>query len=629
MKYLAAIVSTFVIATPALADDDATREAKFLSGVRDNTIVVVATGEEQRLDKSGQSISVIDQRELSAIQGSDLTRVLERLPGVTFNRNGGLGNFTGLRVRGADAEQLLVLVDGVRMADVASPGGGYDLGNLLSGGIGKIELLRGSNSLVWGSQAIGGVLAVTSRELNGAEGSVEYGSHNSLDASASAGLTGDRYAVTLNTGYVRTDGISSAASGKEADGFRQWRIGGRGRVALAEGLSATLTGRYADGRLDQDGYPPPSYSFTDTPEYSTSREGSGRAALTYDTGTLHLDGGYAITDIRRAYFDTPASTSPNFATKGHSERLDLSGHADLPAGFNVTFGADSEWSRYSTSFDAEKKARLASGHALLGYASGNGKLNLAAGVRLDDHSRFGSQWTFGANGSFVVVDDWRVRASYGEGFKAPTLFQLFSDYGNAALVPEHSRSYDIGVEKGDRNGPLHIALTAFRRDSRDLIDFVSCFGVSTGICAGRPFGTYNNVRNARAEGVELEADAKLTERLTAHAAYSYVKATNRANGKDLARRPRHALTLSADWTTPLHDLTLGADLRVVSHSFDDAGNFTRLPGYALVTLRASLPVTEQIELFGRIENLTDERYQTTASYGTLGRSATIGARARF
>ena len=627
MKYLITLLVSTIVAAPACAADALPDIDVLPKRSNDTDITVIASGARQQIDQTGQSIGEISADEIKSVQGADLTRVLERLPGVTFNRNGGLGNFTGLHVRGADAEQLLVLVDGVRVADVASPGGGYDLGNLLSGGIGKIELLRGSNSVVWGSQAIGGVLAVTSRELNGAEGSVEYGSHNSVDASASGGLAGDRYAVTLNTGYVRTDGISSAASGKEPDGFRQWRIGGRGRVELAQGLNATLTARYADARLDQDGFPPPTYSFADTPEYSTTREASGRAGLTYDGGTLHLGGGYALTDTRRAYFDTPASVSPNFATKGRSERVDLTGHADLPAGFNVTFGADSEWSRYSTTFDAEKKARLASGHVLLGYAGG--RLNLAAGVRIDDHSRFGSQWTFGANGSFLVADDWRIRASYGEGFKAPTLFQLFSDFGNSRLVPEHSRSYDFGVEKGDRNGSLHVALTAFRRDSRDLIDFVSCFGVSGGICVARPFGTYNNVSRARAEGFEAELGGALTGRLTAGATYSYVKATNSATGKDLARRPRQALTVSADWKTPLHDLSLGADLRVVSHSFDDAGNFTRLPGYALVTLRASLPVTEQIELFGRIENLGDERYQTTSGYGTLGRSAYLGARARF
>jgi vitamin B12 transporter len=627
LKYLFLLGCSFCVAAPAVAQSQSSHDVGVADSVRDTLITVVAKGQREHLDQTGQSISVIGADEIKSVQGPDLSRVLERLPGVTLTRNGGIGNFTGLRVRGADAEQLLVLIDGVRMADVAAPGGGYDLGNLLSGGIGKIELLRGSNSVVWGSQAIGGVLAVTSRELNGAEGSVEYGSRNSVDASASGGLSGDRYAVTLNTGYVRTDGISSAASGTEPDGFRQWRVGGRGRLELAAGLNATLTARYADARLDQDGFPPPSYSFSDTPEYSTTREASGRAGLTYDSGLVHLDGGYAITDIRRAYFDAPASASPNFTARGRSERVDLSGHADLPAGFKFTFGGDSEWSRYSTSFDSEKKARLASGHALLGYASG--RLNLAAGLRLDDHSRYGSQWTFGANGSFTVAGDWRIRASYGEGFKAPTLFQLFSDYGNGALVPERSRSYDVGVEKGDRNGPLHIALTAFRRDSRDLIDFVSCFGVSTGICAGRPFGTYNNVRMARAEGIEAELGGALTEHLTASATYSYIKATNRNTGKDLARRPHQALTLSADWTTPLHGLTLGGDLRAVSHSFDDAGNFTRLGGYTLVTLRASLPVTEQIELFGRIENVTDERYQTTAGYGTLGRSAYIGARARF
>ncbi len=113
-----------------------------------------------------------------------------------------------------------------------------------------------------------------------------------------------------------------------------------------------------------------------------------------------------------------------------------------------------------------------------------------------------------------------------------------------------------------------------------------------------------------------------------------MKAVNRSagsanQGNDLARRPRHALTLAADWRTPLRDLSLGADLRVVGHSFDEAGNFTRLGGYALVTLRASLPVADGIELFGRVENVTNESYQTAAGYGTPGRSAYAGVRARF
>ncbi len=626
MKYLLFLGCSLGFAIPAMAAGagDATELSDRLPGDR---IVVVATGADQPVDKTGQSVSVIGADEIAQVQGPDLARALERLPGVTLSRNGGLGGFTGLRLRGADAEQLLVLVDGVRTADVASPAGGYDLGNLLSGGIGKVELLRGSNSVVWGSQAIGGVLAVTSREFNGVELSAEGGSHGSADLEAAAGISGDRGGLTLSGGYVRTDGISSAASGTEPDGFRQWRIGGRGRIALATGLTATLVARHTDGRLDIDGFPPPIYAFADTPEYQTTRESSGRAGLQYRSSGLELDAGYALSDIRRAYFDPTFGTAPNYQTFGRSQRIDVTGRAGLASGFSLIFGADSEWTRFSSTFDARRTANLSSGHALLQYER-NG-LNLAAGLRIDSHSRFGSQWTFGANGNFDIAQGWRIRASYGEGFKAPTLFQLWSDFGNSALRPERSRSYDLGIEKGHRNAPFHAALTLFRRDSRDLIDFVSCFGVSTGICAGRPFGTYDNVNRARAEGIELEAGGRPTDRLTLRAAYSMVKATNRVTGTDLARRPRHAVSLSADWRTPLRDLSLGADLRAVSHSFDDAGNFTRLDGHGLLTLRASLPVTGQVELYGRIENVTGEHYQTAAGYGTAGRSAYAGVRARF
>ncbi len=619
MKYLFLLGCGLVVAAPAAAQE-AADEIVLADQIRDDLITVVATGQPSRVEQTGQSVSVISADEITSIQGPDLTRVLERLPGVTFSRNGSLGSFTGVRVRGADAEQLLVLVDGVRVNDPSSPGGGFDFGNLLSGGIAKIELLRGSNSVVWGSQAIGGVLAVTSKTLNGAEASAEYGAHDSLDANGSVGLAKDGYDLALNAGYTRTDGISSAAIGTEADGFRQWRIGGRGRLDLAEGFSANLTARYADSRVDLDGYPAPTYSFADTPEYQATREVSGRAGLNYQADSFQLAGGYGLSDTRRDYFDPTYGTAPSYGYTGRSERADISGGADLSGQFRLIFGADSEWSRFSSDFDPEQTARLASGHALLTYHAD--RLNLAAGLRLDDHDRFGSEWTFGANASFAVADDWRIRASYGEGFKAPTLFQLYSAFGDPTLNPERSRSYDIAIERGQRNGPLHFALTAFRRDSRELIDFdFATF-------------TYKNIGLARAMGIETEMDVRPSEVLGFRVAYSYTKATNRTagaanQGNDLARRPRHALTLAGDWQTPLHDLTLGADLRIVSDSFDNAGNSVRLDGYALVTLRASLPLTDGFELFGRIENAGNTSYQTAAGYGTAGRSAFAGVRARF
>ena len=233
----------------------------------------------------------------------------------------------------------------------------------------------------------------------------------------------------------------------------------------------------------------------------------------------------------------------------------------------------------------------------------------------------------------ALADGWRLRASYGEGFKAPTLYQLYGFAGNGDLAPERSRSYDAGIEKGDRNAGLHLAATLFRRDSRDLIDYLDCYGSSDPLCSGR-YGVYINIGKARAEGFELELGTDVTERLRTQASYSYAKTENRTlgdanHGNDLARRPRHAVTVSADWRTPLHDLTLGADLRLVGESYDDAANATRLGSYVLATVRASLPLTERIELFGRVENVTDEQYQTAAGYNTPGRSAYIGARARF
>ncbi|MCB2077128.1 MAG: TonB-dependent receptor [Novosphingobium sp.] len=639
MKHLFLLSSVLFSAAPALAQAGSAAPDIVLGSYRvpDEAITVVATGSDIRVEESGQSISVVGLEEIASVQGADIARVLERLPGVSLVRNGTLGGTTSMFVRGANSQQLLVMVDGVRVADVAAPSGGYDFANLATGGIGKIELLRGSNSVIWGSDAIGGVLAVTSRQLEGVEASAEYGARDTFNGQANAGLLGDGYDLTVGGGYTNTDGVSSADAGSETDGFRQWRVGGRGQVSLAPNLYANASARYADGKLDIDGYvedPPGSfnYVFADTPEFQKTREMSARGGLRYSGPSLLLDAAYALADTRRRYFDPRFGSDPNFVTKGRSERADLRGAWDATNDLRIDFGADSEWTRFETTYEARKSARLSSAHALLGWRSG--ALNVAAGVRVDDHSRFGSEWTFGANGSFEVAPSWRIRASYGEGFKAPTLYQLFSEYGDPALSPERSKSYDFGIERGERNGFFHVALTAFRRDTRGLIDYVSCFSVSDPLCDDGRFGFYANVGKARAQGVEFELGARVSDRVHAQAAYTYLEATDRTpggfnRGNDLARRPRHAVSVTVDWETPLAGLSLGGDIRMVSDSYDDAGNFSRIDGHALGTIRASLPVNDSFELYGRIENITDENYETTAGYGTPGRSAYVGARARF
>lgn len=619
MKYLLLLGCSALLATPAWAQEEEAIEPH-PDGIilniktRDDYITVVATGRSEEVTASGQSISVVGLDEIQLVQGPDLARVLERLPGVTLARSGPLGSQSSLFVRGANSEQLVVMIDGVRMADAAAPSGGFDFGTLLSGGIGKIELLRGSNSVPWGSDAIGGVLAVTSAEFSGVSAGLEYGANDTASADLMLGQKGDGYSVSAYGGYVSSDGISAYAPGTEPDAFRQWRVGLRGKVDLSEGLSANVAGRYADSRIDFDGYPFPTYAFADTPEYQTTRQASGRAGLEYFGNGFNLRGGVALSDTRRAYFDPTYGSAPNFETAGRSLRADFSGMVFLPGDFSLDFGGDSEWTRFSTTYDPRNTARQSGGYGLLRFA--HGPLNLTAGARLTDHNRFGSQWTFGSNASFEFGPNWRVKASYGEGFKAPTLSQLYGYGRNAALQPETSTSVDFGIEHGDRGGELHFAATVFRRDSSNLIDYISPTG-------------YFNIGRARAQGFELEGKARIDGRLTVRAAYTYLDATNRATGTELARRPRHALSASADWFTPLHNLTLGADLRLIGDSFDLPGNSVPIDGHALLTLRASVPLGEHFELYGRVENVTDAAYETVADYGTYGRSVYAGVRLKW
>jgi vitamin B12 transporter len=620
MKYLFLLSCSVCLATPAfaqeVADDD---EAIILTHrVRDDFITVVGSGRSERLNKTGQSISIIVASEIRQVQGPDLTRVLERLPGVTLARSGPLGSQTSLFVRGAGSEQVVVMIDGVRMQDAAAPSGGFDFGTLLSGGIGKIELLRGSNSVPWGSDAIGGVLAVTSADFSGAAAGLEYGANETASADVMLGKQDSGYSVSAYGGYVTSDGISAFAPGAEPDAFRQWRVGMRGRLDLSSDLQATLATRYADSWIDFDGYPFPSYAFADTPEFQTTRQGSGRVGLEYYGDGFNLHGGVALSDTRRAYFDPTYGTAPGFETAGRSWRADLAGMVSLTDEFSLDFGADSEWTRFSTTFDPRNTARQSGGYGLLRMDRDN--LKLTAGARLTDHDRFGSQWTLGSNASFEFGPNWRIKASFGEGFKAPTLSQLYGFGGNTALQPETSTALDLGVEFGDRgntwDGLSHVAVTLFRRDSTSLIDYVSPTG-------------YFNLGRTRAQGFELEGAVRAGNGVIVRAAYTFLDATDRTTGNQLARRPRHALSASLDWTTPLSDLALGADVRMVGDSFDDRGNFTAIDGHAVVTLRASVPLGEHFELYGRVENLTDAQYATVSGYGTYGRSAYAGVRLKW
>nr|WP_326521313.1 TonB-dependent receptor [Parerythrobacter aestuarii] len=605
--------------------------------MRPSTITITVTGTPIETEDTGQPVTIIPRDEIERVQGEDIARILQRAPGVTISRNGGVGSFTGVRVRGGEAEQLLVLVDGVRVGDPASPAGGFDFGNILPGTIAQIDLLRGSNSTVWGSDAVAGVLAVKTRSDSGINGSAEYGARDTLSANLSGSIESDDAFLSVAGGYYTSDGFSAAASGTESDGFEQFAVTARGRWFLSGTTELFASGRYAEGMLEIDGFPFPSFTLSDTLEYQETTQYSGAVGLLHDNGPLYLQATYSFADTERANFDPNFDTAPGFTSDGHSDRFEVKGEYRVIGPLLLNFGADAEWTSLETNFTPRQDTSIYGGYLQAGIEFGG--LSGHVGLRHDEHDRYGGATSFGADVSYAIAGDLRLKASVGEGFKAPTLFQLYSDFGNELLVPEKSTSFDLGLAYKDRGAPFYAGVTFFRRDSEDLIQFVSCFGMVGGICTNRPFGTYDNVAQARAQGVEVEGGATLGDALQVRATYSYVDSEDRTTGNRLARRPRHAVNLSVDWDSAAGSGELlrprfGADVRMVSDSFDDAFNSVRLDSYVVVDLRAEMPVADlgsdqPLVLFARVENLFDAQYQTAAGYAQAGRGVFGGVRFGF
>lgn len=614
----------------------------------DDDIVVTATGTETDADRVAQSITVLDRDVILARQTVSVADLIATTPAITVTRNGGPGGFTGIRIRGAEAEQTLVLIDGIKISDPAAPGGGFDFANLLTGNVARIEILRGPNSLPWGSQAIGGVVniaTVAPREGLSLDGFGEIGERDTRIA-GNVGLGIGPVKAAIGAGWYRSDGISAfneERGGAERDGYERRGATGRLSLDLSDDLGFDVGGYIADAELDIDGFPPPDFAFADTAESQETQE-----ILGYAGARIGLFGGRfrnrltaAFTRVDRDSFDPAAGNVPTFKTEGETTRLSWRGEIEFGAGLQGLVGAEHEQTELFTlagpsAFDpdpqtARAEANIDSGYAQLVATPLDG-LTLIGGGRYDHHDEFGGEESFAA-GATYQFGATILRASYGEGFKAPTLFQLESDFGNRTLQPETARGYDIGIEQRLLGEALSLSATGFRRDTRNQIDFVSCFGSTAPICTGRPFGTYDNVARTRAQGIELELAARPIDALRLVANYALVDAENRSPaspniGNELARRARHTANASADMDLPF-GLAAGATVRMVGDSFDDAANTVPTAGYTLVDVRAALSLAEGIEAFGRVENLLDERYETVFLYGTPHRSVTAGIRARF
>jgi len=484
-----ALTTAAVLTTgPALAD-----QVTPTTPAPPSEIVVVANRAPQPLAKVGQSVTVIDAAAIRASQALVVSDILQQTPGITVARNGGEGQETSVFIRGADSDQTLVLIDGVQLNDPSSPAGGYDFSNLLVGDISRIEVLRGAQSTLWGSQAIGGVIDIQTAQATRAPSAgleIEGGSRDTQDYRADASGTVGPLSLRLAGGWFTTAGVSAfdkAFGGKELDGDHNAGFSGRIGYAISPDVDLDLRGYYSRSQAQHDGYDTPNFLFGDDPEYSDVVQYIGYAGVNVRLLDGRLKNRFDIqyTDTDSRDFDpgvlSYATTSETFYGYGRNTRLEYQGNLDIAPGYTAVFGAQHERSEFDTdtpAYDLTPSAQKAHVSEDSGYAQVTGEvihnLTLTGGLRYDQHQTFGGHTTGQVSAAWALNGGATVlRASFGQGFKAPSLYQIYSPYGATSLRPETSDSWDLGVEQHLWDDRAVVSATYFGRDTHDLIEFVS------------------------------------------------------------------------------------------------------------------------------------------------------------
>ncbi len=639
--FLPLAILIFSFANPFYAQSDSSKTFRL------SEVVITATRTKIPAIEAASSITVIDSNEIAALNKRSVFGLLKDQYGVSYTQEGAPGSLSYVYLRGADPGQTLVLIDGIALNMTNDPDNTYDFANLPVENIDRIEILRGPQSTLYGSDALAGVINIITKAGSGKPKffiSTEGGSYNSFkaDAGVNGGLNIFNYSLTYSR--FKTDGFSSASSrygNKEKDGTSNYNINSRLGATLSSNFNLNLFIHFtkAQTSLDQHG----GYQGDDPTYVYNTEEQSYRAE-----GNLSLFGGIwdqifsasFIRNVRKYNFDSTLYNPASSNSLYDGNRADFSWQNNLRLPYNlISIGLDEEkegaisnyfyyssvYGNYNSLFPQNSASTF--GVFLQDQVNAGKNLFSSLGIRYDKHNRFGSVVTYRIAPAYIFWETGtKIKATFGTGFKAPSLFYLFDPaYGNINLKPEKSKGWDAGVEQFLFKDQLDFGVNYFENSFTDL------FGLDNNYRA-------INIDKAETKGVEFYITAKPVDNINLKFNYTYTEAKDLSDNspdKNLAllRRPKNKLGFNADYN---FSEKINADIEFiyVGERYDEDFNQypvprVKLPDYALVNLSASYNFTKEIQVYGRIDNLFNRYYEDVLGYATPGQSGYFGIKVNF
>jgi vitamin B12 transporter len=597
------------------------------------TVVITANRIATPEAELGSATSVLTAQDLETRQTQEVYDILQQVPGLELTNTGGRGGTTAVRLRGFDEQDVKVLIDGIEVADPSATASYYDFTDLTAAGIQRIEVVRGPQSTLYGSDAMGGVINITTKSGHDDPGetvSLEGGSFGTLDGMAALrGVSGPLdYAATVSG--LETDGIVAAEpknGNSQKDPYDNFTATLKLGLTLAPNATITTVFRAVDENHTYPGYS----AVTGLPadqilpvNASTTQEYYGRVEGDLKLGPVTNTLGVNVTAIDRDY----AGPYPGWYD-GKTNAVDYQGIWTIEPAWKLAFGGETREEDYADNTGLTASQRTDGGWAELD-GSPLEALVLTAGLRGDRVESGASAITYRLTASYGIPGEsgLRLHASWGTGFKAPSLYQEFANEpgvveGDPKLKPERSRGWDAGIEERAWDGRLVADVTYFSNRITDLID---------GFYLPDYTYKYGNVDRATTDGVETSVRATLTPDLDLTGAWTWLEAQD-GTGTELLRRPHQTIAGTATWS-PVEGVRAFASATWISAETDDdfatyPASVVRLTPYTVLALGASWQATTSLSLHARIENLTDRRYEDVLGYAAMGRAAYAGATVSF